>query len=144
MTPGHRTDTPIFRGEHRTQSFGQSHYSILAHIVPGIWSRDQSGDGRRGNNLPSFAMRLDQRTENLNAPNYRHQIDAENPIPTCICPMTVTPAAADPRIVDENMDPAVPRHGGVRCGLEFCFERYIRSHAVNVGVGKFQFLHRRC
>jgi hypothetical protein len=28
--------------------------------------------------------------------------------------MTVTPAATDSRIVDENMDPAVPRHGGVR------------------------------
>ena len=67
-------------------------------------------------------MRLDQRTENLDAPNHRRQIDAENPIPTCICPVTITPAAGDPRIVDENMDLAVARDGGVRCGLEFCLE----------------------
>ena len=56
--------------------------------------------------------------------------------------MTITPAAADPRIVDQNMDLAIPRHGRVRCGLKFCFKRYIRSHAINVDVGKFQFRYR--
>src|SRR5262249_57574222 len=83
------------RRERLTQSFGQSHYSIFGHIILRTSSSNQPEDGRRGNNLASFAVRLDQRTENLDAPNHRHQVDVENPIPTRICPITITPAAGD-------------------------------------------------
>src|SRR5258708_21403034 len=125
-------DSP--RRERLTHSFGQSHHSIFSHVILRTSSSNQPEGGRRGNNLASFAVRLDQRTENLDAPNHRHQIDAENPIPTCICPMTITPAAADPRILDENMDSSGARHSGIRSALAFCFNRYILYHAINVGV----------
>src|SRR6185369_10441404 len=46
------------RREHRPQSFGQSHHSIFGHIILRTSSSDQPEDGRRGNNLPSFAVRL--------------------------------------------------------------------------------------
>src|SRR3954447_10462147 len=77
------------RRQHVTHPLGQRHYSIFAHIVRQTWSRNQSGDARRGNNLPYFAVRFDQRTEKLEAPDHRHQVDAEGPVPAGISPLAV-------------------------------------------------------
>jgi hypothetical protein len=72
--------------------------------------------------MSSLAVRFDERAKNLDPPDYRHQIDAESPIPTCIGPSAVATATSNPRIIDQNMDLAISRDGGVRCRLELSLE----------------------
>jgi hypothetical protein len=81
-------------------------------------------------------VRFDQRTENLEAPDHRHQVDAENPIPACISPVTIDAAAAHARIVDQYVDSAIPRDGRVRSRLKFAFERDVGFHTIDIGVGR--------
>src|SRR3954470_19334370 len=96
------------RREHVTHPLGQRHHSIFAHIVRQTWSRNQPSDGGRGDNLSSFTVRFDQRTENLEAPDHRHQVDAEDPVPACIRPLTIGAADAHASIVEQYVDSAVP------------------------------------
>src|SRR5258708_39662791 len=103
MTPGHRTDTPIFRGASTFRSPSDSATTpYLLTSYPGFGPAISPETDAVETICPPSPCASISGTENLDAPNHRHQIDAEHPIPTCICPMTVTPAAADPRIVDEN------------------------------------------
>ena len=63
---------------------------------------------------PPSPMLFDQRTENLDPPDDRHQIDAERPVPCRVGPSAIGPAAAYARVVDENVHLAITGDRRVR------------------------------
>ena len=69
--------------------------------------RNKSRDRGRGDDVSTLAMLLDQRPENLDPPDGRHQVDAHRPVPRRLGPGAIRPAAADARVVDEDMHLAV-------------------------------------
>jgi hypothetical protein len=87
-------------------------------------------------------MLLDQRSENLDPPNGRHQVDAHGPVPRRLGPGAIRPTAADARVVDEDMHLAIAGSRGFGGLHEFGFERNVRFHAVDIDVGEPQLLER--
>jgi hypothetical protein len=67
-------------------------------------------------------MLLDQRPENLDPPNGRHQVDAHGPVPRRLGPGAIRPTAADARVVDEDMHLAIAGSRGFGGRHEFGFE----------------------
>src|SRR5262249_37650860 len=92
--------------------------------------------------MSSLAVRFDERAKNLDPPDHRHQIDAHNPIPTCVGPLPIEAGTANSRIVDQNMNLAISRDGSVRGGLELRLERDVCSYTINISVGELQGRHR--
>jgi hypothetical protein len=93
--------------------------------------------------VPALAVPLDQRAEDLDAPDDGPQVHAQRPVPRGIAPHAVGPAAADAGIVDQDVDLAVARESGLGRRRELALERDVGPHAFDVGVGQPQFLERR-
>ena len=115
MKPGHSADTPIPRGANATRRPSDS--PTTPYLVTLYWLellRDQSSDRSSGHDLSTLAVLLDQRAKNLNSPGYCHQVYADGPVPSCIGPSTVNPAATYSRVIDENVDLAIASDRGLR------------------------------
>src|SRR5712671_4689849 len=123
MNPGHSTDTPIPRGassRRRPSDSATTRYleTLYALLCPEIRTSDRCCR----DDVSTLAMLLDQRPENLDPPNGRHQVDAHGPIPRRLGPGAIRPTAADARVVDEDMHLAVAGSRGFGGRHEFGFE----------------------
>ena len=74
--------------------------------------------------------------------DYRHQIDAERPIPQRVVPHPIWPAAADTGVVDEDVDGAEALDRRVRRRLQFALQRHVSLDAGDLGVARLQRLDR--
>src|SRR5260221_260222 len=84
------------------QALRQRDDAVLGYVVGDAVAGDQASDRGGRDDVPALAMPLDQRSEDLDAPDHRHQIDAERPVPAGVGPGPVRPAAADAGIVDQD------------------------------------------
>ena len=83
-------------------------------------------------------MAFEQRPENLDAPDDAHQIDADRPVPARVIPFAIAAPAADAGIVDEDMDLAIARGGGIGGGLQLRLQRHIGDDARDIGIARLQ------
>src|SRR5665213_4468389 len=102
----HRDADPA-RREFGPQALGKRHDAVLGHVVgaatPGNQPRDRGG----GDDLATLAVRLDQRPEDLDSPDHRHQIDPDRPGPGRVGPRAIRAAAAHAGVVDQHMNLAI-------------------------------------
>ena len=137
----HRHANPV-RRQFAAQALRQRDDAVFGHIVGIAARRDEPRDGRGRHDVPALAVTFDQRAENLDPPDDRHQVDADRPVPRRVGPGAVRGAAANACVVDENMHFAITRDGRVRRRLELLFERDVRLDAVDIDVGALQTLDR--
>ena len=81
-------------------------------------------------------MLLDQRPEDLDAPDHRPEVHPHHPVPAGIIPAAIVAPAANARIVDEDVHLAKPRDGLVGGPLQMVLQRHIRHHAGHIGIGR--------
>src|SRR5215467_10503313 len=117
--PGHRTDTPIARGASVTRSPSDSattpyfvtlYEGFAPEISPAMDAVETICPPSPCASMSGPKISIPQITDIRLTPR----------VPTCIGPMAVAAATANPRIVDQNMDLTISRDGSVRCHLELC------------------------
>src|SRR5882757_11366093 len=88
-------DADAARRQFEPQALRQRDHAVLGDVVGDAAVGDQAGDRGGRDDVPALAVPLDQRAEDLDAPDDGPQVHAQRPVPRGIAPHAVGPAAAD-------------------------------------------------